>query len=62
MQQHQPIYMLPTGVVSKRISSYDRTGGNSDYIRIGAHETVDIARIQGAGFIRHIWITINTED
>ena len=44
---------------SKRISSYDRTGGNRDCIRIDAGETVDIANISGAGVIKHIWFTLS---
>jgi len=47
---------------SRRISSYDRAGGNTDYIAIAAGETVDIAKISGAGVIRHIWITLGSKD
>jgi hypothetical protein len=47
---------------SKRISSFSRLGNNQDYVRIGAGETVDIAHIPGAGFIRHIWITTGHAD
>ena len=47
---------------SKRISCYDRTGGNDDYIKIGAGETAVIAEIKGAGIIRHIWFTYTSED
>lgn len=54
--------MLRTGVRTKRISSYDRTGGNADKIVIKAGETAEIAVIPGAGIIKHIWITISTRD
>jgi len=47
---------------SKRISSYQRNGGNHDYITIGAGETVDIAHIRGAGIVKHIWITTGHKD
>lgn len=47
---------------SKRSSSYDRRGGNADFIRIDAHETVRIADINGAGCINHIWITAMSKD
>lgn len=47
---------------NKRISSYDRTGGNADYIRIEPGETVDIAAIEGAGAITHIWVTTGSKD
>jgi hypothetical protein len=56
------IMELGTNIRTKRISSYDRTGGNGDCIRIGAGETADIAVIPGAGIIKHIWITIATDD
>ncbi|TVP94180.1 MAG: DUF2961 domain-containing protein [Acholeplasmatales bacterium] len=41
----------------KRISSYDRSGGNDDRIYIQPGETRIIADIQGAGMITHIWMT-----
>ncbi|MFC1735536.1 glycoside hydrolase family 172 protein [Candidatus Hydrogenedentota bacterium] len=47
---------------SKRISSYNRLGGNKDKISLGAGETVDIAVIEGPGIINHIWFTINSTD
>jgi len=47
---------------NQRISSYDRTGGNADYIKLDAGETVDIAAIDGAGAITHIWITLGSQD
>jgi hypothetical protein len=56
------IFQLKDGIRTKRISSYDRTGGNADFIPIPAGETTDIAVISGAGIIKHIWITINTRD
>lgn len=42
----------------RRISSYDRTGGNYDWYEIAAGETRPIAEIAGAGAIRHIWCTL----
>jgi len=47
---------------SKRISSYDRTGGNADFIPIAAGETKDLAVIEGAGIIKHIWVTLSSND
>ena len=47
---------------SKRISSFDRTGGNRDTINIGKDQTKDLAVIQGAGVIRHIWFTVLSGD
>ena len=47
---------------SKRISSYDKTGGNADHTRVNVGETITLAEIGGAGCVRHIWITINSAD
>ncbi|HZG74306.1 MAG TPA: glycoside hydrolase family 172 protein [Paenibacillus sp.] len=41
----------------KRLSSYDVTGGNKDFLTVRPGETVDIGRIDGSGCITHIWIT-----
>ncbi|MFO7933476.1 MAG: glycoside hydrolase family 172 protein [Bacteroidales bacterium] len=56
------ITTIKEGVKSRRISSFDRSGGNNDRIEnIGPGEKVTIARIEGAGMINHIWITISPE-
>lgn len=47
---------------SKRISSYDRSGGNADRYEIKPGDTLTMAEIEGAGIIKHIWITINHPD
>lgn len=47
---------------SKRISSFDRSGKNADRLVIKPGETAEIARIKGAGIIKHIWITISCKD
>ena len=41
----------------RRASSWDKTGGNRDYISLGPGETALIADIKDAGMITHIWIT-----
>ncbi len=61
MNQLSELYRF-RNVKTKRISSYDRTGGNSDRITIGAGETVVIADIPNSGIIKHIWCTINSKD
>ena len=40
----------------RRESSYDRSGGNADYILVKPGETVIFADLPGAGVIRHIWL------
>ncbi len=42
----------------RRLSSWDRSGGNSDFIPIPAGETVSLGTIEGAGCVKHIWITM----
>jgi len=39
-----------------RISSYDRSGGNIDYIRIAPGETKTLAEISGTGIIRRFYV------
>jgi len=47
--------------ISKRISSYDRTGGNRDRLTIEPGETAVLAEIKGPAAIHHIWVTISAE-
>ncbi len=46
---------------SLRSSSWDRTGANTDSVAIGPGETHDLLAVEGAGTVRHIWLTVNTE-
>ena len=46
---------------SKRISSFDRTGGNRDRLTIEPAETAVLAEIKGPAAIHHIWVTISAE-
>jgi len=56
------ITTIKQGVKSKRISSFDTSGGNNDrFENIAPGETRTIAEIDGAGCINHIWITISPE-
>lgn len=48
---------LGKNIKSKRFSSYDKTGGNEDLWRIKAGETIVLAEMEGAGCIKHIWMT-----
>ena len=47
---------------SRRFSSFDRSGGNADYVKLPAGETVTLAAIEGAGRITHLWFTISSKD
>lgn len=46
----------------RRVSSYDRSGGNKDYFTLLPHSTMNIATIAGAGYITHIWTTMAVAD
>lgn len=46
----------------RRISSFDRTGGNNDRIYIQPGETAQVANIDGAGCITHIWMTMECQE
>ena len=48
--------------VRRRSSSWDRTGQNADRVEVAPGSTATIADVQGAGCIRHIWITIADEE
>ncbi len=52
---------LAQDFVSRRISSFDRTGGNRDYLVIEPGETAVLAEIKGPAAIHHIWVTIAAE-
>lgn len=47
---------------TKRFSSYDRTGGNKDWIEIESNQTTNLCNPIGPGIIRHMWFTIATEE
>ncbi len=50
---------IQDGVKSKRISSYDTSGGNNDrFENIPDGERRNLFEVKGAGIINHIWITI----
>ena len=50
---------IKNNVHSKRVSSYDKTGGNGDCLGgIKDGEKINIMDVKGAGIITHIWITI----
>ncbi|MGL4651880.1 MAG: glycoside hydrolase family 172 protein [Caldilineaceae bacterium] len=47
---------------TRRISSWDRTGGNHDWLTIAPGATVTLGEIAGAGCINHLWCTIACEE
>jgi len=50
---------LQEGVRSRRVSSFDRSGGNNDrFENIPNGQRRTLFEVKGAGIIKHIWITI----
>jgi hypothetical protein len=47
---------------TRRSSSWDRTGGNDDWVRVESASAATLLDITGAGVVTHIWFTINSED
>jgi hypothetical protein len=54
--------LLRPGVKRLRLSSYDPAGGNSDWWEFEPGQSRDIAAIAGAGCIKHIWMTMWSDD
>jgi hypothetical protein len=52
----------PHDYVLKRVSSYDRTGGNDDYRPLTSGETLTLLDEAGPGEISHVWITIADDE
>jgi hypothetical protein len=54
---------LREGVKRLRVSSYDRTGGNRDFLlNVEAGKKATLAEVQGPGTITHIWVTISSPE
>ncbi len=50
--------IVPHEYVQKRVSSYDRTGGNADAVSVLAGATYTVLDEAGPGIITHVWFTI----
>lgn len=61
---HGPLSRLSKIVPARcrRCSSFDKSGGNDDNVKIAPGETHVMADIAGAGVVKHIWCTINSRD
>lgn len=47
---------------SKRASSYDRAGNNSDWSYAEPGETIELLNTNNPGCVKHIWMTIGCDD
>src|SRR5215475_2715028 len=52
----------PQDYTLKRVSSYDRSGGNADYRSIDPGATLTVLDADGPGTLTHIWITISDRE
>ncbi len=43
---------------SARVSSWDKNGGNTDFHTMDPGDSVELARLEGAGVIRHLYFTV----
>lgn len=55
------LIFLQENIRRERLSSWDRSGGNQDYLVIAPAENRLVGGYQGAGCIRHIWMTMACE-
>jgi len=42
----------------RRVSSWDRSGGNADFVPLGKGQSATLCDLDGAGIIRHVWCTM----
>ena len=54
--------MNPVAGLRCRSSSWDRTGANADHVVVAPGDAHALLDVEGAGVVRHIWITVNTEN
>jgi hypothetical protein len=54
--------IVPHDYVQKRVSSYDKSGGNGDAIHIDHGATATLLDAAGPGIITHIWFTIASHE
>jgi hypothetical protein len=52
----------PQDYVLKRVSSFDRSGGNADYRKIAAGQTLAVLDVDGPATLTHVWITLSSPE
>jgi Protein of unknown function (DUF2961) len=52
----------PQDYVLKRVSSFDRSGGNTDYRAIPSGQTLTVLDVDGPGTLTHIWFTLASRE
>jgi hypothetical protein len=48
--------------ILKRVSSFDRSGGNADYRQIAPDQTLTVLDVEGPGTLAHIWFTLSSPE
>ena len=59
-----PLSGLPllSNTASRRASSWDRTGGNRDWVTVEPGGTHELVRVGAPGVVRHLWMTAASDD
>jgi hypothetical protein len=52
----------PQDYVLKRVSSFDRAGGNADYRQIAPGQSLTVLDVDGPGTLTHIWFTLSSRE
>jgi Protein of unknown function (DUF2961) len=52
----------PQSYILKRVSSYDRSGGNADFRQIAPGQTLTVLDADGPGTLTHIWFTLASRE
>ncbi len=52
----------PQDYVLKRVSSFDRSGGNADYRKIAPGETLTVLDADGPATLTHVWFTLSSPE
>ena len=57
-----PWLTQPKDYRSLRSSSYDRSGGNADFLHVAPGEVATLLDADGPGVVSHLWMTIASVD
>ena len=60
MHRTDSLARLRPDVGRRRASTWDRTGGNADFVRLQPGEVVTLAEDDGPGQVTHLWSTLRT--
>ena len=55
-------FTQPHDYTLKRVSSYDRSGGNADFRPIAPGQTLEVMDENGPGLLTHIWFTLASRE